>query len=132
MNKLFLYISLLIFSGKLGAQPIAKNELTGKENPSIESANTPSAPELPSYHINFTQSKSGISFEVISPKSESAELKLVNSSWGDVCTIHKGLIHAGKNIFALHSPKIAGGMYYVVSKLADGEQFADKVIIPAK
>jgi len=132
MNKLFLILSLVIFTGRLGAQVIAKNELPAKISSSLESANIPSAPELPSYHVNFTQTKSRISFEVISPKSESAELKLVNSSWGDVCTIHKGLIHAGKNIFTLHSPKIGQGMYYVISKLSDGEQFADKIIVPSK
>jgi hypothetical protein len=130
MNKLFLIFSLVIFAGKLGAQPIATNELTVKENPLLESAPIPSAPELPSYHVRFTQSKTSMSFEVISPKSGKADLKLVSSSWGDICTIHKGIIHAGKNIFTLRSSKIGSGTYYVVSKLGNGEQFADKIVVP--
>jgi hypothetical protein len=129
MKKLFLIILISVVTGKLEAQTIARNELTGKELPSVESANVPSAPDLPSYHVSFTQTKTGISFEVISPKSEKAELKLVNSAWSDICTIHKGLVHSGKNIFTLHSPKIGSGTYYVVSKLANGEQYADKILI---
>ena len=132
MKKLFLIISLSVIAGSLGAQTIAKNELFVKENPSLESANIPSAPDLPSYRVSFTQSKTGTSFEVISPKSEKADLKLVSSAWGDICTIHKGMIRAGKNIFPIRSPKIASGTYYVISKLADGEQFADKIIVPGK
>jgi len=98
----------------------------------LESANIPSAPDLPSYHVNFSQSKTGISFEVISPKSEKADLKLVSSAWGDICVIHKGMIHAGKNTFTLRSSKIGSGTYYVISKLSDGEQFADKIVVPGK
>jgi hypothetical protein len=129
MNKLFLIILFGLFSGGLQAQVIAKNEVAEKVTPTLESANIPSAPELPSYHVNFKQNKTGVSFEVISPKSEKAELKLVNAVRGDVCLIHKGLIHSGKNVYTVPSRKLPGGTYYVLSTLADGEQFADKIVV---
>ena len=132
MKKLFPLILLVLIAGRLGAQTIAKNEPSAHENILFEPTPAPSAPELPSYHVSITQSKSGISFNIISPKSEKAELKLLNSAGGDVCFIHKGSIREGKNTYTLHNPKITPGMYYVVSKFSTGEQFADKVVIPGK
>jgi hypothetical protein len=132
MKTLFFIIFLLISASGLQAQSMAKNEVSMHENIAPETANTTSVAELPGYKVSFTQNKTDFSFEVISPKSENAELRLVNSVWGDVCIIHNGPVREGKNTFTLHNPKISRGTYYVISKLSSGEQFADKIIINSK
>src|SRR4051794_40664064 len=99
MKTLFLIIFALIYAQGLQAQTIAGNVASIGENTVPEAANTPSVAELPGYKVSFSQNKTGFSFEVISPKTENAELKLVTSVWGDVCTIHKGQVHEGKNTF---------------------------------
>jgi hypothetical protein len=130
MKKLFLIILVLGFAGRLKAQNIAKNELSVKEiATSSASAAVPSVAEYPSYRVLCQQSKKNLSFEVYSPKLDNAEVKLVSTDGADICTIYKGRIHIGKNVFTLSSKKPPSGMYYVVSKLSSGEQFADKIVI---
>src|SRR5437868_913574 len=121
MKKLFLIISLVISAGKIGAQTLAKNDLPAKETSSVSENALANVPEYPGYKVNCIQNKTTFSFEVISPKSEKAELKLVTSAWGDVCTIYKGAIREGKNVITVRSPKVRKGTYYVVSKLSGGE-----------
>ena len=130
MKKLFLIILVLAFVGRLKAQNIAKNEPSMKDiSLSSSSAAVPSVPEYPSYKVLCQQGKKNLSFEVYSPKLDNAEVKLVNAEGADICTIYKGRIHLGKNVFSLSSKKPPSGMYYVVSKLSSGEQFADKIVI---
>ncbi len=130
MKKLFLIILVLGFVGQLKAQNIAKNEPSIKDiSLNNTSAAIPDVAEYPSYKVLCQQNKKNLSFEVYSPKLDNAEVKLVNSDRADICTIYKGRIHIGKNVFSLSSKKPPSGMYYVVSKLSSGEQFADKVVI---
>ncbi len=130
MKKLFLIILVLVFAGQLKAQNIAKNEPSIKDiSLNGTSAGIPSVAEYPGYKVLCQQNKRNLSFEIFSPKLDKAEVKLVNSDGADVCTIYKGKIHLGKNVFTLSSKKPPCGMYYVVSKLSCGEQFADKVVI---
>ena len=130
MKKLFLIILVLVFVGQLKAQNIAKNEPSIKDiSLNSTSAGIPSVAEYPSYKVLCQQNKKNLSFEVYSPKLDNAEVKLVNSDGADICTIYKGRIHVGRNVFSLTSKKPPSGMYYVVSKLSSGEQFADKIVI---
>ena len=130
MKKLFLIILVLGFAGRLKAQNIAKNELSIKEiSLNSASAGVPSVAEYPSYRALCQQNKKNLSFEVYSPKLDNAEVKLVSSEGADICTIYKGKIHVGKNVFMNSSKRPPCGMYYIVSKLSSGEQFADKVVI---
>ncbi len=128
MKKLFLIILVLAGSGTLRAQNIAKFEPLAKDESAV-SVVLPDAIEYPSYKVTCTQNKKDYSFEITSPKSDKAEVKLVNTQGTDICTIHNGLLRGGKNIFSIPSKKIASGIYYVVSKLSNGEQFADRVVI---
>ena len=128
MKKLFLIILLGMFAGTLNAQNIAKYEVVST-NVVATVAATPDVVEYPSYRASYTLGKKGGSIEVFSPRSDNAEVKLVSSTGADVCIIHKGTIHEGKNVFSLTSMKISKGIYYVVSKLSAGEQFADRVVI---
>lgn len=128
MKHLFLIISFILVAGKLEAQSIAKNEPLAHEI-AAPSVTPPGVTEYPSYKVICLQTKKNYSFEVLSPKSDRAEVKLMNTSGADICTIYKGIIHEGKNIFCMPSKKINQGAYYVVSKLSNGEQFADKVVI---
>lgn len=128
MKQLFLIISLFIVAGRLQAQNIAKNEPVNKEissNPAV----LVGVIEYPSYRVICQQNKKNFSFEVFSPKSGKADVKLVNTLGVDICSIHKGAIHEGKNTYTLASQKLSKGIYYVVSKLESGEQFADRVVI---
>jgi hypothetical protein len=128
MKQLFLIISLIIVAGRLNAQSIAKNEpLT--HDVSVSSVALPGVAEYSGYKVVFLQNKKNYSFEILSPKSEKADVKLTSMTGADVCNIYKGVIHEGKNIFTLPGKRIAAGTYYVVSKLSSGEQFADRVII---
>ena len=128
MKKLFLIISLLFAAQKLEAQNIPKNERLA-HTIDVSSAVSPAIAENSGYRVFCQQDKKNWSFEVISPKSDKAEVKLVNTSGEDICIIYKGVLHEGKNTFSLASKKVASGTYYVVSKLSSGEQFADKVVI---
>ena|SRR5436190_8160016 len=127
MKQLFLILVLVVAAGRLEAQNIAKNDPITKEitlNSGISSV-----VEYPGYHVRCQQAKKNFAFDVFSPKSGKAEVKVVNTSGVDICTIHKGALHEGKNSFILPSQKISKGIYYVVSKLESGEQFADRVVI---
>ena|SRR5579864_7990439 len=126
--KLFLIISFLIIAGGLNAQSIAKSEASGHEMSVLATA-PPGVVEISGYKVVFLQNKKNYSFEILSPKSDKADVKLTNTLGSDICTIYKGVIHEGKNIFTLPGKKIAPGTYYVVSKLSSGEQFADRVVI---
>jgi hypothetical protein len=128
MKQLFLIISLLIAAGRLNAQSIAKNE-PAPSDLTAPLAAPPGVAESSGYKVVFLQSKKNYSFEILSPKSDKADVKLTNTSGMDICTIYKGVIHEGKNVFTLPGKKIAPGSYYVVSKLSSGEQFADRVVI---
>jgi len=130
MKKLFLIILVLGITEQLKAQNLAKNEPSLKDiSLNSASATIPSVAEFSSYKVLCQQSKKNLSFEVFSPKVDNAEVKLVTIDGADICTIHNGKIHVGKNVFSLVSRKITPGAYYVVSKLSSGEQFADKVEI---
>ncbi|MFI5264873.1 MAG: hypothetical protein ACHQM6_10195 [Candidatus Kapaibacterium sp.] len=128
MKQLFLIISLIIAAGRLNAQSIAKNEPVPSDLTASLAA-PPGVAESSGYKVVFLQNKKNYSFEILSPKSDKADVKLTNTSGMDICTIYKGVIHEGKNVFTLPGKKIACGTYYVVSKLASGEQFADRVVI---
>ena len=129
MKQLFIVILLIFASQSLNAQSIARNELSDREF-SAPSAAPPGVSESSGYKVVFLQNKKNHSFEILSPKSDKAEVKLTSISGSDICTIYNGVIHEGKNIFTLPGKKIAAGTYYVVSKLSSGEQFADRVVIP--
>jgi hypothetical protein len=130
MRQLFLIISLLIAAGRLEAQTIAKNDVPSKEVALNERLTTiPNVAEYSGYKVLCHQDKKNLSFEVYSPKPDNAELKLVTTEGSEIYTIHKGVIRIGKNVFTLPSKKISPGIYYVVSKLTDGKQFADRVVI---
>lgn len=130
MRQLFLIISLLIVAGRLEGQTIAKNDVPSKETGSNERLITiPNVAEYTGYKVLCHQDKKNLSFEVFSPKSDNAELKLVSTEGSEIYTIHNGSIRIGKNVFTLPSKKFSPGMYYVVSKLTGGKQFADKVVI---
>ena len=128
MKTLFLIILLGIGTGKLEAQRIARNEPVTHDLP-VALAAPSGVVEYSGYKVVFLQNKQNCSFEIFSPKSDKADIKLINSSGADICPIYKGAIHEGKNIFTLPSKKIARGSYYVVSKLSSGEQFADRILI---
>jgi hypothetical protein len=128
MKQLFLILSLFIVAGRLQAQNISKNEPIVKEI-SINAAVLVDVVEYPSYRVICQQNKKNFSFEVLSPKYGKAEVKLVTTLGMDICTIHKGVIREGKNVFMLSHQKLARGAYYVVSKLESGEQFADRIVI---
>ena len=128
MKKLFLILVLFVAAGRLEAQTIAKNEPVIKEI-SVNPAVLVDVVEYPSYRVICQQNKKNFSFEVLSPKYGKAEVKLVTTLGMDICTIHKGVIHEGKNVFMLSNQKLAKGAYYVVSKLESGEQFADRIVI---
>ena len=128
MKKLFLTISLIFVAGSLNAQSIAKNEPSTHDVSAVSTV-PPGVAEYSGYKVVFLQNKKNYSFEILSPKSDKADVKLTNISGSDICTIYKGVIHEGKNIFTLPGKKISSGTYYVVSKLASGEQFADRVVI---
>jgi hypothetical protein len=128
MKKLFLILLIVMGAEALQAQSIAKNEPSKHEITSYSAA-PQQVVEYPSYKVSYYQNKKGRIVEVFSPKPDNGDLKLVNTSGMDVCTIHKGLIHEGKNVFPFPAKKISCGTYYVVSKLSSGEQFADRVVI---
>ena len=128
MKQLFLIISLIIFAGKLDAQSIARTEPISHDVTSPQVV-TPGVAEYSGYKVVCVQNKKNYSFEILSPKSDKADVKLTNSLGADICTIYKGVIHEGKNIFTLPAKKISRGTYYIVSKLSNGEQFADRVVI---
>lgn len=128
MKKLFLIIFVLVGSGSLRAQNIAKTEPLAKSESTVSDV-LPDAVEFPSYKVTCLIAKKDFSFEITSPKSDKAEVKLVNTLGAEIFTIHKGLLREGKNVFNVPSKKIAAGIYYVVSKLANGEQFADRVVL---
>ncbi len=128
MKQLFLIISLFIVAGRLNAQSIAKNEPLTHDISAFSAAPLGVA-EYSGYKVVFLQNKKNYSFEILSPKSEKADVKLTSTSGSDICSIYKGVIHEGKNIFTLPGKKIAPGTYYIVSKLSSGEQFADRVTI---
>jgi hypothetical protein len=128
MKQLFLIISLISIAGRLEAQNIAKNEPVAREL-SVSAASPAGVAEYSGYKVTCVQNKKNYSFEILSPKSDKADVKLTNTLGGDVCTIYKGVIHEGKNVFTLPAAKISRGTYYVVSKLSNGEQFADRVVI---
>ncbi|MEP7234852.1 MAG: hypothetical protein ABI778_06110 [Ignavibacteriota bacterium] len=127
MKQLFLLILLISFAKVVHAQSIAKSE------PEREVVAVPAAPagvvEYSDYKVLFQQNKKKYSVEILTPKSDKAEVKLTSVTGLDVCTIYKGVIHEGKNVFSLPGKKFARGTYYVVSKLSGGEQFADRVFI---
>ena len=128
MKQLFLIISLIFAAGRLNAQSIAKSEPAVRDV-SVPSGTPPSVAEYSGYKVICLQNKKNYSFEILSPKSDKADVKLINTSGADICAIYKGVIHEGKNIFTLPGKKIAPGTYYLVSKLSSGEQFADRVVI---
>ncbi|MFI5263877.1 MAG: hypothetical protein ACHQM6_05125, partial [Candidatus Kapaibacterium sp.] len=88
--------------------------------------------EYSGYKVLFQQNRKNLSFEILSPKSDKADVTLTSMTGADICSIYKGVIHEGKNIFTLPGKKIAPGTYYVVSKLSGGEQFADRVVVSSK
>ena len=130
MKAVVLISLVLLTAAQVSAQPIAGNEV-----PAIVASAPVAVPpvsgalEHASYRVSFFQNGKNCSFEVYSPKSEKAEVKLVTVGGDDICVIHKGSLREGKNIFTLPSKKISKGVYYVVSKLAGGEQFAEKVVV---
>ncbi|HET9137695.1 MAG TPA: hypothetical protein VFO76_13770 [Candidatus Kapabacteria bacterium] len=126
-----LIILLLLTAGQLSAQGIAHNgvPVAVSATSATVTENVSGALEQNSYHVSLVQNSKTRVFEVFSPKASSAEVKLVTSSGDDICVIHKGKLHEGKNTFKLISQKIAPGSYYVVSKFSGGEQFADKVVV---
>jgi hypothetical protein len=126
--KLLLIISLIFVAGRLNGQSIAKSEPVPHDI-SSPSVTPPGVAEYSGYKVVFLQNKKNYSFEILSPKSDKADVKLTSTSGLDICTIYKGVIHEGKNIFTLPGKKIVRGTYYVVSKLSSGEQFADRVVI---
>ncbi len=129
MKQLFLIISLIIVAGKLNAQSIAKSEPVSHDLSAPQVGTPPGVAEYSGYRVNCIQNKKNYSFEILSPKSDKADVKLTNNLGADICTIYKGVIHEGKNVFTVPAKKISRGTYYVVSKLSNGEQFADRVVI---
>jgi len=126
-----LIILLLLTAGQLSAQGIAHNGVPAAVSASSTTVteNVSGALEQNSYHVSLVQNTKNRVFEVYSPKASSVEVKLVNANGDDICVIHKGKLHEGKNTFKLTSKKIAPGSYYVVSKFSGGEQFADRVVV---
>ena len=132
MYKQVFIAILLVAAGRLSAQPIEKNEV-GVKAIAYSSSEIPATGPAVEAHVGYTVNcvKNGTKtvFEVISPKSDRGEVKLQNSTGTDICLIHKGEIKEGKNTYTLGSRKIGRGIYYVVSKLASGEQFADRIVL---
>lgn len=121
---------VLLSAASVSAQTIAKNEVgTHETRPNVPVAVVSGALINPGYSVICLQNNKSFSFEITSPRSDKAEVKLQNVNGDDVCIIHKGLIKEGKNTFSLGHRKIARGIYYVVSKLSSGEQFADRVVV---
>ena len=131
MKKLFLIILPIFVAGSLNAQSIAKNEPLSHDV-SVSSPAPLGVSEYLGYKVLFQQNKKNFSFEILSPKSDKADVKLTSMTGADICSIYKGVIHEGKNVFTLSGKKIAPGAYYVVSKLSGGEQFADRVVVSSK
>lgn len=124
-------ISLIAFQSlTVQAQSIAHNDLPSNDGRSaIVTPTVAGALEHSSYSVVLVQNKKNSSFEIMSPKADKAEVKLVNAEGTDICTIHKGALRHGKNLFTLPSKKIGKGIYYVISKLSSGEQFADRIVV---
>lgn len=121
---------VLLSAASVSAQTIAKNEVgTHETRPNVPVAVVSGALINPGYSVICLQNNNSFSFEITSPKSDKGEVKLQNVNGDDICVIHKGAIKEGKNTFSLGQRKIARGIYYVVSKLSNGEQFADRVVI---
>src|SRR5690348_2461983 len=112
--KAIILISLAILTAaQVSAQPIARNEVPAAVAATPVVAPTVSgALEHPSYKVSFVQNGKNCSFEIYSPKSEKAEVKLVTAGGDDIYVIHKGSLHEGKNTFNLPSKKITKGVYY--------------------
>ena len=130
MKYVILILSLIVISGRMSAQVIANNTVMANSTRTAE--NLPSvsgALEHQSYSVTFIPGKKSGSFEIISPKTDKAEVKLMSVSGNEICLIHKGLIREGKNTFKLRSRSVGRGIYYVISKLASGEQFADRIVV---
>ncbi len=132
MYKRIFIAFLVLIAGRLSSQPVEKTEVSSKpiafsnsEPPASKSAVTAHS----GYTVNCIKNGSKTVFEVISPKTDRGEVKLQNSIGTDICLIHKGEIKEGKNTFTLGSRKIGRGVYYVVSKLASGEQFAERIVL---
>ncbi|MDP4230914.1 MAG: hypothetical protein Q8916_10980 [Bacteroidota bacterium] len=121
-------MSLSPLLGGLKAQTLARNEGLTRDIPTT-SAPAPDVAEYPSYKVACQVTKKNCTFDIYSPKSDKAEVKLMSISGADVCLIHKGALKVGKNSFTVSAKKVTPGIYYVVSKLSNGEQFADKVTI---
>jgi hypothetical protein len=131
MKYAFIISLIVLQSLTVQAQAIARNDV-----PSIElrsniapSSTISGALERSSYSVILIQNKKNSSFEVISPKADKAEVKLMSDGGSEICVIHKGMIKSGKNLFTLPTRKIGRGIYYVVSKLSSGEQFADRIVV---
>lgn len=130
--KYLLIISLVAFQSlPVQAQSIARNDVA----PAVSHIDV-AAPaavsgvvEEPSYSVNLIRDKKNSAFEIFSPKADRAEVKLMNDAGSEVCLIHKGAIKEGKNLFTVKSRKLHRGIYYVVSKLSSGEQFADRIVV---
>ncbi len=112
------------------AQSIAHNDVsTNDARPVAPAVAVSGALEHASYSVVLVQNKKNAAFEVTSPKADKAEVKLVTAEGSDVCVIHKGTLRTGKNVFTVPSRKIRKGIYYVISKLSSGEQFADRIVV---
>ena len=130
MKYVIFILSLVIISGRISAQVVVHNDLANNEaRPASHAPSVSESLEPQSYTVTFIRDRKASTFEVISPKSDKGEVKLVNAAGSDICTIHKGRISEGKNFFRLRNRVIPRGIYYVVSKLASGEQFADRIVV---
>ncbi|MBS1902075.1 MAG: hypothetical protein JSS75_00025 [Bacteroidetes bacterium] len=130
--KYALVITLIMSLGlSAKAQLVARNDLPSPEPRStVTPSAIPGTIEHASYSVILVQNKNNTAFEVISPRATKADVKLVTPDGNDVCTIHKGAIHIGRNRFSLaKSRKLGKGIYYAISKLSNGEQFADRIVV---
>ncbi|SRR5579883_2071663 len=128
--KYYLVISLLIATAVVSqAQVIVNHDLADNITPKSTTVLSEGA-RTPEYSVSYVAGQGGSTFEVVSPKAERAEVRLVTLGGSEVCMIHNGLVKEGKNVFTLRHRKFHKGAYYVVSKLSSGEEFADKIIVP--
>ncbi len=130
MIQRLIILIVLLSAASVSAQTIAKNEVGAHEaHPNIPVSVVSGALINPGYSVIYLQNNKSSSFEITSPRSDKGEVKLQNVNGEDICLIHKGVIKEGKNTFSLGKRKVARGIYYVVSKLSSGEQFADRVVV---
>ncbi|HYM20306.1 MAG TPA: hypothetical protein VEW28_04795 [Candidatus Kapabacteria bacterium] len=133
MKYVIVILSLIVISGEGYSQAVVNNMLAANTTPpAVHSPVVGNSSDQQSYSVTFIPGKKNGSLEIISPKADKAEVKLVSISGNDICLIHKGVIREGKNLFKLRGRPVGRGVYYVISKLASGEQFADKIVIDSK